>query len=35
MYPFHAHNIQYVRNNGVYPGGIHLMFDIIDDEAGE
>lgn len=32
MYPFHAHNIQYVRNNGVYPGGMHLMINIVDDE---
>lgn len=33
QYPFHAHNIQYVLNDGAYPGGIHLMFDIIDPEA--
>lgn len=30
MYPFHAHNIQYVRNDGLYPGGMHLMFDIVE-----
>lgn len=29
-YPFHAHNIQYVRNNGLYPGGMHIMIDIVD-----
>lgn len=33
MYPFHAHNIQYVRNDGSYPGGMHLMFDILDEDA--
>lgn len=33
MYPFHAHNIQYVRNNGSYPGGMHLMFDIVDGDS--
>ena len=32
MYPFHAHNIQYVRNDGFYPGGIHMMFEIVEDE---
>lgn len=32
MYPFHAHNIQFVRNDGVYPGGIHMMFDIVDEK---
>lgn len=28
-YPFHAHNIQYVRN--LYPGGMHIMLDILDE----
>lgn len=30
LYPFHAHNLQYVLNNGFYPGGMHLMFHILD-----
>lgn len=33
LYPFHAHNIQYVRNNGSYPGGMHLMFEILPEGA--
>lgn len=32
QYPFHAHNLQYVLNDGYYPGGIHMMFDIRERE---
>lgn len=28
LYPFHAHNLRYVTNDGMYPGGMHLMLDI-------
>lgn len=28
LYPFHAHNLKYVTNDGMYPGGMHLMIDI-------
>lgn len=30
LYPFHAHNLQFVLNNGFYPGGMHLMLHILD-----
>lgn len=30
LYPFHAHNLKYVTNDGMYPGGMHLMIDITD-----
>lgn len=32
LYPFHAHNLQYVLNNGLYPGGMHIMIDIVDPQ---
>lgn len=32
VYPFHAHNLQFVLNNGHYPGGMHLMVEIVEPE---
>lgn len=34
-YPFHAHNLQYNLNDGMYPGGMHLMVNIVDEVEGE
>lgn len=34
-YPFHAHNLQYNLNDGQYPGGMHLMVNIVDPEDVE
>lgn len=30
LYPFHAHNLHFVTNDGAYPGGMHFMVDMID-----
>lgn len=32
-YPFHAHNLHYVTNDGAYPGGMHLMVHIVDQAS--
>lgn len=34
-YPFHAHNLQFNLNDGVYPGGMHFMVNIVDLEQSE